>query len=317
MKTGLLSILLLLATHGVFAQTNGQGNGFEVLSIAPTPFSLSKAEATTSVADGAASIFSNPALLVYSKSSTIDLGYSFWIASVNNIFGGVNFKKDRRAMAFSFYTSGANDYQQYNQPGDPNGTFSVQYISIAAAYAYDFNYFAVGGAFQYLNEEILTYRANGYAFNLGVATKFQHDKIRAGASITNLGEMGKLNIRSTPLPTNFKIGTSADVIEFTAPKNNQLPIVLTVYVDFVHPLQETNGKDYADYKSSENYFNLGSSITVADVLQLSGGYKTQNNVRPISFGAAFNTDEVTFNYALIPFNTGYGTVHSIGIQYKF
>jgi hypothetical protein len=317
MKTALLSILLLVAAQHVFAQSNGQGNGFEVLSIAPTPFALSKAEAATATPDGAASIYSNPALLAYNNSSSIDLGYSFWIANVNNIFGGVNFKKGKRAVAFSFYTSGADDYQQYNQPGDPNGTFSVQYISIAAAYAYDFNYFSAGGAVQYLNEEIFTYRANGYAFNFGLATKFQQDKIRLGASITNLGEMGKLNIRSTPLPTNLKIGTSADLIEFTAPKNNHLPILLTVYADFVHPLQETNGKDYADYKSSENYFNLGASLTVADVIQLSGGYKTQNNVRPISFGAAFNTEEITFNYALIPFNTGYGTVHSIGIQYKF
>ncbi len=313
MKTCSLSLLFVLMSTSLSAQ----GSGFEVLGIAPTPFALSKAEATTSIQDGAASLYSNPALLVYNKNSTIDLGYSFWIANVSNVFGGVNFRDGRRAFAFAFYTSGADDYEQRNGPGPSNGTFTIQYVSIAAAYARDFTHFSLGGTFQYLNEENFTYRANGYAFNLGIASRFLEDRIRAGASVTNLGEMEKLNIEKTPLPTNFKIGTSADIYQFTPPKNDDLPIMISVYADYVYPLQETVDKDFADYSTSDPYFNLGLSFNVADVIQLSGGYKTQNNVRPIAFGAAFHTDEITFNYALIPFNTGYGTVHSIGIQYKF
>ncbi|MAL16359.1 MAG: hypothetical protein CL670_10725 [Balneola sp.] len=313
MKSALLSLFIVLSSATLLAQ----GSGFEVLSIAPTPYSLSKGEATTSISDGAGSIFSNPALLSMNESSSIDLGYSFWIANITNIFGGVNFKNDRQAIAFSFYSSGADDYESRNNPGPPTGEFSIQYISIAAAYSYDFEYFALGGAVQYLNEENFTYRANGYAFNLGIASEFLEERVRTGASVSNLGEMQNLNIDATPLPTNFKVGTSVDVINFSPPKNSDLPILFTAYADYVYPLVETEDKDYADYTVPGSYFNLGVSFTVAEVLQLSGGYKTQNNVRPVSFGAAFSTSEVTFNYALIPFNTGYGTVHSIGIQYKF
>jgi hypothetical protein len=129
--------------------------------------------------------------------------------------------------------------------------------------------------------------------------------------------MEELNVNATPLPTNFKVGTSIDVVNFNPPKNDDLPVLFTAYVDYVYPLNETDDKDYADYTIPGSYFNLGVSFTVAEVLQISGGYKTQNNVRPISFGAAFTASEITFNYALIPFNTGYGTVHSIGLQYKF
>ncbi len=313
MKTGLLSFILILFSSTLMAQ----GSGFEMLGISPTPYSLSKAEATTSISEGAASIYSNPALLSLNEYSTIDLGYSLWIANINNIFGGVNFKNDRRAVAFAFYTSGADDYEARNNPGPPSGEFSIQYVSIAAAYAYDFNYFALGAAFQYLNEENFTYRANGYAFNLGIARQFLDNRIRTGVSVSNLGEMGKLNLDSTPLPTNAKAGISADLFSFNPPKNDDLPVTVAAYADYVHPLQETDDKDYADYSTSDPYFNLGLSFSIAEVLELSGGYKTQNNVRPVSFGAAFATDIITFNYALIPFNTGYGTVHSIGIQYKF
>lgn len=313
MKTGLLTFAFLILSIPLVAQ----GSGFEMLSISPTPNALSKAESTTSLPDGAASIYSNPALLAYAKNSSIDLGYSFWIADVSNIFGGVNFVRDRSAVAFSFYTSGSSEYQQYNSPGQSNGSFSIQYLSVAAAYAYDFSYFTVGGAAQYLNEENFTYNANGYALNFGLASQFLDERVRIGTSLTNLGEMGKLNIDSTPLPSTFKAGISADVVQFTAPKNDELPILISTSVDFVAPLKETSGKDFADYSASENYFNFGLNLTIAEVLEISGGYKTQNNVRPIAFGAGFMANEVTFNYALIPFNTGYGTVHSIGIQYKF
>ena len=85
MKTAFLGIIIFFSSTALFAQ----GSGFEVLSISPTPYSLSKAEATTSVSEGAASIYTNPALLSLNDYSSIDLGYSFWIANVNNIFGGV------------------------------------------------------------------------------------------------------------------------------------------------------------------------------------------------------------------------------------
>lgn len=313
MRTGYLTIVFILLSTPVLAQ----GSGFEMLNISPTPNALSKAEAATTLADGSASIYSNPALLAYANKSSIDLGYSFWIADVDNIFGGVNFLRDRSAVAFSFYTSGSSEYQQFDNPGEPNGSFSIQYLSIAAAYAYNFKYFTIGATAQYLNEENFTYNANGYAFNVGLASQFFNDRLRLGTSLTNLGEMEKLNIESTQLPSTYRAGISADLIEFTAQRNGELPILISAYADFISPLQETSGKDFADYSASENYVNLGLKFMIAEVLELSSGYKTQNNVRPISFGAGFSTDEITFNYALIPFNTGYGTVHSIGIQYKF
>ena len=315
MKSTFLTVLLFLMAGQV--SLFAQNSGFELLNISPTPYALSKAEATVSVTDGAASIYSNPALLSMNEFSSIDLGYSAWIAGVNNIFGGVNFKNGKRAIAFSFYTSGANDYEQRNNPGPSNGTFSIGYISIAAAYAYDFNYFSLGGSFQFLNEQNYTYRANGYAFNLGIASQFLDNRIRAGASVSNLGEMQELVTEATTLPTNFRIGTSADVIRFLPPKNDDLPILVKVFADYVYPLQDTPGKDFADYTAGDPYFNLGLAFNIAEIIEVSGGFKPDDEVRPVSFGVELQLSELAFNYALIPFNTGYGTVHSIGLQYKF
>jgi len=37
----------------------------------------------------------------------------------------------------------------------------------------------------------------------------------------------------------------------------------------------------------------------------------------LSFGTGVILNNITANYALIPFETGFGTVHSVGIGYRF
>lgn len=291
-------------------------SGLQLLQIAPTPQELSRSEASVATPNGSASIYSNPALLALSKNTTIGLGYTNWISDSNNIFGGINFKKGDRAIAFSFYTSGVTGLEQRNGPGESNGDFDIQYLSISGAYAHDFKFLAVGVSAHYLNEDIFPHKATGYAFNAGVARSLLDDKLRLGASLLNLGEMEKLNEVATELPTSFTIGASMDVLEFSHYKKRDLPILVTVMADFVAPIETVDSSEFTDFDPEENYLNFGIGFVVAEIIEINGGYKTGDNTRPYSFGLGFIADKVTFNYALIPFNTGFGTVHSIGIQYQ-
>lgn len=314
MKKTLVFILSLLFTPLLFAQ--GQQSGLKLLQVKPTASELARAEASVASPNGAASIYSNPALLALNNHSTIDLGYTNWISESNNGFGGINLKKGNRAVAFSFYTSGVSGLEQRDNPGESNGDFSIQYLSISGAYAYDFKYFTAGIAAHYLNEEVFPFRATGYGVNLGLASSLAQDRIRIGASLLNLGEMEKLNEVATELPSSVNIGLAVDVVEFTHKKNQNLPMLVTVMADYVVPTENSNSSSYTDYNPDESYFNFGLSLEVAEVVQINTGYKTGDNTRPISFGVGFITEKVIFNYALIPFNTGFGTVHSIGIQYQ-
>lgn len=313
MKPGLFFILFLMISTALTAQE--RGTGFEMLNFSPSSYALSRAEATVSIADGAASIYSNPALLIYNAASSIDLGYTFWLGNTPYIFGGLNLKNKQQAIAFAFYTAGASDYNQYDSPGTSNGTFSIRHLSISAAYAYDFSYFSMGAAFQYLREENYSYRASGYAFNLGIAGKLMDGRIRTGASLKNIGEMETLIIDATTLPANATMGFSADVFEISAEKNKELPILISVFADYVVPLNEND--DYLDYIPSSPHFNLGLSLNIAEVVEVSGGFKPTDDAQSFSFGASFIADNIRFNYALIPFKTGFGTVHSVGLQYQF
>ena len=313
MKNLVSFLLFFCVSAAVQAQ---QGRGLKLLEIAPTPFELSVSEASVASPNGSSSIHSNPALLALDEASSIDLGYTNWVSDSNNLFGGLNLRKNNRAIAISFYTTGVTGFEQRNQPGDPEGEFSIEYLAISGAYAHDFKYFAVGGSFHYLNEEIYPYRASGYAFNVGLASRFLNNRIRVGTALSNKGKMEKLNSSPTKLPSNYSLGIAADVIEFTHNKNRDLPILLTVLADFVVPFDNETSTSSPDFNPEASFFNLGLAIRIAETVQLSAGYKTGDNTRPISFGAGFLANKFAFNYALIPFNTGYGTVHSIGIQYQ-
>ncbi len=314
MKRILILSISILFTSIAFAQT--QQSGLKLLEVKPTASELARSEASTATPSGAASIYSNPALLALTNTSTIDLGYTNWIFDSNNLFGGINLRKGNRALAFSFYTSGVTGLEQRDQPGESNGDFSIQYLSISGAYAYDFKFFTAGIAGHYLNEEVYPYRATGYGVNLGLASSLLQDRVRIGASLLNLGEMEKLNEVSTELPSSFNLGIAVDLIEFTHKKKQNLPILVTLMADYVVPIKNSDSGNYTDINPEDNYLNLGVELEVAKVVQVSAGYKTGDNTRPISFGLGIITEKVIFNYALIPFNTGFGTVHSIGIQYQ-
>ncbi|GAB5408761.1 MAG: hypothetical protein BalsKO_11260 [Balneolaceae bacterium] len=314
MKKIIFLINLVLLSSLSFVQA--QQSGLKLLEVSPSASELARAEASVATPNGASSIHSNPALLALSANSTIDLSYTSWISESNNVFGGINLKNGKRALAFSFYTSGVTGLEQRNQPGESNGDFSIQYLSISGAYAYDFNYFTAGISGHYLNEEVFPFRATGYGVNLGLASSLAKDRIRIGASILNLGEMEELNQVATELPSSFNFGFAVDVIEFTHKKNQNMPILITLMADYVRPTKNSGSSNYTDYNPDESYFNFGVSFEVAKVIQINAGYKTGDNTRPTSFGAGFITEKVIFNYALIPFNTGFGTVHSIGIQYQ-
>ncbi len=308
-----VTAFLLFSTESTAQQTRP---GFSMLTQAPNPASLAISEASASIPYGASSIYINPALLSLNATSTLDLGYSSRINESNYIFGGANFVKGKRAISFGVFSSSVDGIEQRNNPGNSNGDFSVSYLSLSGALAYDFNIFSVGIAGQFLNEENFQYQASGYAFNAGIAGSFVDSRFRAGASILNIGSVNELNNVSTRLPEIFRAGVAIDLFEFLPQKNSDLPVLVSVSSDFVNPLNSINTNQQGDI-SPESHFNFGLRFNIVETVEISGGYKTGNTARPISFGAGFNTDQIVINYALVPFETGFATLHSIGLQYKF
>lgn len=316
MKLNLTCGLLLLLSLSLNAQNTDSGTGFSMLENAPTPAGLALNESVTAIPQGSASIYLNPALLVLNPSSTIDLGYSSWIEESNFIFGGANFINGKRAFSVGIYNSRIDGIEQRNSPGPSNGEFSISYLSVSGALAYDFDFISLGVAAQYLNEENAQYQSSGYAFNFGAASEFFDSKLKTGISVLNIGKLDELNNQSTPLPELMRAGIALDVFEFAPPKNSDLPILVSVSSDYVQPLNKRETFQDGEVQN-DPYFNFGLRFNIAEVLELSSGFKTGDQAKQFSFGAGLVTDIINVNYALVPYRYGFGSLNSIGLQYKF
>lgn len=293
------------------------GSGLDFLNIGPSARMLSISEATTASAVGPASIYSNPSLLVYDDRSSVDVSYTLWIANVNNQFAALNFIKNDRAYAFGVYSSGSDGFEARDRPGQSAGNFSIRYLSLSGAIAQKLGPFSVGITGQYLREEVFQFRASGYAFNAGATASFLDNKIRAAASIKNIGHMESLDEESTALPSSFNAGLSASLIQFSTPGENDLPVIVNLIADWNQPIEENPGSDFIESNENDGFFTLAMDLNIGDLLSVQGGYRWGPTERHYSVGLGLFVESVRVNYALVPFTTGFGTVHSFGVQYYF
>jgi hypothetical protein len=314
-KHPLCVIILLIASINIQAQDTGSGLDF--LNIGPSARLLSISEAGTAVLSGPSAIYTNPSLLAFEPSNSVDVSYTLWISEVGNQFAGINFRQPRSAVAFGIFSSKADDFEARNSPGPSAGTFSVSYLSIAGSAALRFGPVSTGFTAQYLREEVFQFIANGYAFNLGASANLFQERVMLGLSLNNLGEMEELDIVSTPLPSSWNAGLSADLIEFVTSGINNSSILISAHASYSKPIDEQTTSDFVGSDPNDGFFSIALSGVAADLLSLQTGYRFGPTERPLSFGLGLILSPVRINYAMVPFSTGFGTVHSFGLQYNF
>ena len=315
MKKTLTLIIVILFSFEAKAQDTGSGMDF--LNIGPSSRLLSLSEATTATPTGPSAIYTNPSLLAFEASSSVDLNYTVWVSNVNNQFAAINFIRNNAAIAFGVYTSSADDFEARDQPGPSAGNFSISYISLSGALAYKLGPISVGAAAQYLREQVFQFIASGYAFNLGASAQLLEGRVRSGLSINNIGKMESLDVLSTPIPSSINIGLSAGIVEFITPGDNDLPVLITVHTDWSKPLKELSTSDFVKRDADEGFLSFALSADIAELFSIQGGYRFGPTERPVSFGLGLLVQPIRVNYAVVPFSTGFGTVHSFGIEYYF
>lgn len=294
-----------------------QQTGLDLLTIGPDSKALGLNQAVTAELLGASSLYTNPANLAFEYSSSLNASYTLWIGDLTHTHAAANLRKGSRALAFGFLGAQVDDIPlRGNTPGPSDGNFVVSTISLSGGYAYRLGPVALGGSLQYLREEYYIYNASGWSANIGASARFWDNRIHIGSSLLNMGEMNELKNEATPLPTTFRAGADVELMTFTAPQNKNLPITLNLKNDLVVPLQASSGTTQGK-PANEVYAIIAVEFNIADAIALRTGYKTGDTVRPWSTGATIAVGSVTVNYALVPFKTGYGTVHSMGLRYRF
>ena len=46
-------------------------------------------------------------------------------------------------------------------------------------------------------------------------------------------------------------------------------------------------------------------------------FRTGDSKRPFSLGMGLNIEELIFSYAFVPFETGFGSTHTVSLRYLF
>lgn len=310
------TIALLIFFLGISCPSYSQETGLELLTIGPGSKALGTNEASTANLLGASDIYSNPANLALEPHSSLNTDYTLWIADLSLAHAAVNFKNDNRGIAFGFISASTDNIAlRGNQAGPSNGSFSISFLSISGSYAYQLGPIALGATMQYLREEYYVYSASGYAANFGASSQLFSNRLQLGASLLNLGNMGKLSNQSTPLPSRFKAGANLELITFTATQKS-FPIILNLIGDLTVPTQPTNGSSQSGGRE-DSYGSIALQAKIAQTVTLQSGYRTGDTVRPWSAGIGFDVGSVSAHYTFVPFQTGFGTVHSIGLSYGF
>lgn len=315
MKPFLLLLFFTLFFTSVYSQDTGSGLDF--LNIGPSARSLSISQATTATRTGPTSIYSNPAMLALEPVSSAEVNYTLWISNVNNQFAAFNYRKNQTAYAFAVFNSGSDGFEARDAPGTSAGNFSVGYLSLAGAFARQIGPLSFGVGAQYLREEVFQFRANGFAFTVGASAQLFEERVTVGLSINNLGDMESLDEQSTKLPSSINAGLHIDLIEFSTTGLNDLPILISFIADWKKPLESEAVTVTYDNASIDDFISLAFSVNAGDLLYLQSGYRFGPTERPLSFGLGLSIDPVRVNYAIVPFSTGFGTVHSFGVQYNF
>lgn len=313
----IIAVFLLYLISNNIAWSQDTGSGLDFLNIGQSAQILAMGEGTVAIPTGSSSIYSNPSLLSFESQSGIQVNYSLWISGVNTQFAGAHFKRDQLTIGMGIYGTQADNFEARDQPGPSSGTFSISYFSLSGAAAYQIGPFSVGVTGQYLREEIFQLRANGYAFNFGASARLYRDRITAGLSVNNIGEMEELDTIASNLPALIKAGLSVGLVEFYTPGENDLPVLLSTFTEWTRPLNDDLGGDFTAEKNDNDYLTFGVTAEISELFEIYSAYRFGPTERPFSFGMGLMINPIEVHYAFVPFSTGYGTAHSFGLQYFF
>lgn len=321
MKTKIrFSIILLVLAFRIGTAGAQTSTGMGFLLMGPTAHNMGVSDGHTASLSGAGSIYLNPAMMAYEKSSSATLSYMVWPATdTQNSFAGMVAHRGSNTLGFAILSSLIDDIPFRNRPStDPDGLFAVRYLSLAASYARSFGPLSAGLTGMYLYEQFFQSDASGYAFTAGLGTQLFNERVRLGASLRNAGSMAVLNETATELPTLASFGADIQLLQFsTSALDDEIPLLVSIMADYNLPLNEEGSGDSSLLRQDNGYANFGIELSISDLIDLRSGIRTGDTQRRVNFGAGLRAGEFYVNYAYVPFETGFGTSHAISVQYLF
>ncbi len=210
--------ILLMYPAICFGQAKVGTAGAKFLQIGVSARAVGMGEAFLGVSDDASVLYYNPGALSLLTKKEAMFTHIAYPAGINYEFAGVAIPVPQIAgtIGASFYmlTMGDMPVTDYSAPAGTGETFTASDYAFGLSYSASLtDRFSIGITAKYISEFIEVEKATGWAMDLGTYydTGFRNFKICM--TIANFGPDMTFISESYPLPTDFRFGTSIDVVQ--------------------------------------------------------------------------------------------------------
>lgn len=307
-----LSICLLgawLFAAGAVLPAGAQTTGLSFLKIGTSAAGLALGDGSTAVPMHAFATYYNPAGLAGMDANHAAVSHNIWVLDTRTYDAAVGLSgSDRSAWGFSVSAVSSGEMEARIGPSaEPDGLFQAQFANLGVSYARSVGPLRVGLTGKYLTERIGTYDASGYALDAGLQLPLAEGDLQFGLAAQHFGAMQALDERATELPRTIRGGVAVWPFRMIT-RLDQQPLLTAMFtLDVTHRLE-----------SGHTQVHVGTSTRLFDILTLRAGYVSNEAIRRFSFGSGIRMDALGFDYAYLPFRSGFGgSGHVLTLGYEW
>ena len=291
----IILVSTILLSGAVFADAP---NGLAFLKIGTDVRSSAMGDIGVVAGKPASASFYNPALLATTDKSGLTFAHNRWIVDTKMNFLEAHFTSPIH-WGMNLISTGVDDIEIRKSPSpEPISTIDSRDLSLGINLAYNIGQrLSVGMGVKYLEEKIFYETSDGWAFDFGANFRF-HDHLFAGASVTNLGRMSKMDNQRPELPTTYRAGIAWlwDM--------GSLGAVLF-------------GAGFNTVREESMRGNFGVEWTPIETISLRGGYLLGYDERTYTAGIGLNYGKFGFDFAYTPFKSDLGNSQRFGLTLDF
>ena len=229
-------------------------------------------------------VYWNPAGLASVRGSALQLGKTTYLADVN--FNSAAFATEVRrlgTLAFSLLLldSGNMTVRTEQEPEGTGERFKVQSFALQASYARSLTErFSIGGSFKFIQERIWHSTASSVAFDIGTLFTTPFERLRLGASMSNLGPKMRMDGRDILFSEDPNPNTDGSVEIVNAQYRmdaHALPLLFRVGLAWTavrsgdHTIVVTT--DAAHPNDNSEYINAGTEYDFRQLLSFRAGWR--------------------------------------------
>lgn len=300
-------VAFLLASFFLGGSAVAQNNtGLAFLRIGTSASALSTGSGQVAISADAFSTYWNPAGLGRLATSSAALTHHVWVEDTRIYTLAAAFKTaERTGFGIAVTGVGSGDIPAYTGPGESAGFFDAQFASAGAGVGHAFGPVSVGVVAKFLSERIFDVSANGYAVDFGVQVHTPNDRIRVGFAAQNFGHMSELNVQASELPRTLRAGVGVYPFRILTREDREEFVNTVLIADVSHRLSD-----------DETAIHLGLGVQVLETIMIRGGWQSNNDLWNFSLGAGVVFDAIQFDYAYLPFQSGFGrSGHVLSLLY--